>query len=187
MNAITGKLNFHSETGTEGGYYTLQKAEDITYAVSKWGIFNHTKVYDPEDILRRGKVMSSYNKDGTAFKSSGPGDISMLDILWDDQEQDMARPSNTVLVEQWGYEGLVHLKNGDTLTIFEKGIGSVALWSGIVELVEQDPYAEGSFAPSGMACHHVPQNTAPVDAEQWTRWFFEDRWASLVQITQTHS
>lgn len=181
MDVISGKLNFHSETGTEGGYYTLQNAEDITYAVSKWGIFSHSWVYDPEDVLRRGRVHESYKKDGTPFKSSGPGEISRLDIVWDDKKTDMARPSNTVLVEQWGYDGLIYLRNGDKLKIFEKGIGSTALWEGVVELVEQDPYAKGSFAPSNMACHHIPQNTTPASPEQWTQWFFEDRWATLEQ------
>lgn len=184
MDTTSGKLEFHSETGTEGGYYTLQNAEHITYEVSNWGIFNNGHVYDPDDVFRRGRVRGSYKRDGTPFESSKPGDISLLDITWEDEKTDTARPSNTVLIEQWGYDGLLMLNNGDNLNIFEKGIGSTALWEGTVELIEQNPYAKGSFAPSNMASHHIPQNTGPVSPEQWTQWFFERRWATLKRKTE---
>ncbi len=175
----TGKLDFHSETGTEGGYFALQDSAHITYQQPNYGVFKGHSVYDPQDIFRRGKVDSSYREDGTAFEVGRIGDVSFLDILWNDGVTDIARASNTVLEERWGYKGLVLIGNGDRLTVFEKGIGSLALWSGEVLLEEQDPYEAGSFAPHGMACHHRPLNTAPADADEWSSWFFESRWATL--------
>lgn len=175
----TGKLSFHSETGTEGGYYALQDSENIAYAVPKWGVFTHEDVYEPEDEFKRGKVRSAYNRDGSKFQCARPGDVSYLDISWEDDTEDIARPSNTVHVEQWGYEGLVILKSADILTIFEKGVGSTALWGGLVQLERQDPYAEGSYAPFGMASHLKPLGVDPVTPDEWTSWFFQGQWASL--------
>lgn len=175
----TGKLNFHSETGTEGGYYTVQNSEYITYEKPSWGVFAQTNVYDPSDTMRQGKVSHSYRADGTPFTSAKPGETSLLDINWDDGETDMARNSSTVYTESWSYDGLIYINNQDRLKVFSKGIGSLILWDGIVYLEEQDPYLEGSYAPFGLACHHKPLNTDPVTADEWSKWFMESNWAYL--------
>lgn len=175
----TGKLHFYSETGTEGGYYALQDSEHITHVIPEFGVFNHRTVYDPEDVFRGGKVTGSYRKDGSDFISSRPGDVSYLNIVWDDGDEDFARLSNTVRVERWNREGTIILRDRDMLTIFQEGLGSLAMWAGIIELEEQDPYAEGSYAPGGIASHYRPMALGLVTPDEWTSWFFDERWAML--------
>lgn len=174
-----GKLSFHSETGTEGGYYALQDSEHIAYITPEFGVFAHRTVYDPEDMFRTGIVRGSCRDDGSEFKSAKRGDIAYLDIDWDDQTNDVARPSDTVHIEGWSYEGLVILKNDDRLTVFQRGIGGIALWEGVVHLEAQDPYASDSYAPFGMASHSRPKETDPETEDTWSSWFFQEHWAKL--------
>lgn len=176
---IIGKLHLYSETGTEGGYYAMQNSEKIHYSKPEWGIFKGRTVYDPDDVFRSGKVISSCKRDGSTFNESRPGDVSYLDIEWCDLLQESGRRSDTVFVETWDYEGRVVLKNKDRLTICQSGIGSLALWSGVVELEEQDPYAEASYAPFGLAVHHRPLTLGGITEDEWTECFFKKNWAIL--------
>lgn len=176
---ITGKLNFHSETGTEGGYYAIQNSDHISHIVPEFGVFEGHTVYDPQDLMRSGKVIEALRDDGTPFTSAPLGEVALLDIQWNDNVEEIARPSNTVRIERWSYEGLEYLEDGDKLTIFAQGIGSVALWKGTVSLLPQDSYGEDSYAPFGFACHHRPLNTEPVTEDEWSEWFFEQRFATL--------
>lgn len=176
---ITGRLNFHSETGTEGGYYTVQDSNYISHIAPDFGVFRGETIFDPNDLMRTGKVIESWRQDGTPFQSAQKGDIAFLDIDWDDKEHDIAVPSCNVRVERWSYDGLTYLNDGDRLTIFTRGVGSAALWCGVVELLEQDPYGNDSYTPFGLACHHKPLNTKPVTNDQWSQWFLEGRFATL--------
>ena len=176
-----GKLHFYSETGTEGGHYALQDSRYIQHVAPEWGVFGGQTVYDPKDVSRSGKVKASYREDGSEFTSSKPGEVSYLTVDWEDNNQDKARPSDTICVEQWDYDGLILLREDDRLTIFERGIGSVALWSGVVKLEPQDPYAPESYAPGSMACHSRPYDLGSVGADAWSAWFFERRWATVVR------
>lgn len=178
-----GKLFFYSETGTEGGYYAIQGSDSISYTTPDGAVFKHRRVYDPEDPMRRGLVVGSYTNDGAECKLSRPGDISLLDIDWDDGSKDLMRPSDTIFIEQWGYEGATIVKNHDRLTVFQRGIGSVALWRGEVFLERQDPYAEGSYAPFGFAAHYKPK-IPDIPADVWSAWFIRESHWALLERTQ---
>ena len=178
MSEIIGKLDFHSETGTEGGYFALQNSEFIEHVLPDFGVFTGSKVYDPEDLFRKGKVLKSYRDDGSDFRSARKGDVSNLDIEWDDQILDMARKSDSVLVERWSYEGLEYINDGDKLIVLSKGIGSSAIWAGTVEIERQDPYHEDSYSAFGLASHYRPM-LKNVDADTWAGWFFDEKYAIL--------
>jgi len=182
----TGKLDFFSETGTEGGYYCLQRGEYIEYTPSPHGVFTNQMVYDPENIFREGRVLSAYNKDGSRFSRGESGAVSYLDIEWCDENRDIARASDSVLVEQWGYEGSYKIQNKDSITIYSKGIGSAVLWEGVVLLEPQDSYSENSYSAKGMGVHHEPvMLDCKEDKDSWTQFFFEKKWAQVVLTKRT--
>lgn len=60
---VYGRLHFHSETGTEGGYWALQDNEHINIERSEWGLFARTRVWTP-DHSRQGTVLTSFHQDG---------------------------------------------------------------------------------------------------------------------------
>lgn len=53
---INGVLHFHSETGTEGGYWAFQDERFITYVAPTYGIWGNQAVWDSSRPKRKGKT-----------------------------------------------------------------------------------------------------------------------------------
>lgn len=170
-----GVLNFHSETGTEGGYWTLQDENFITYEQSDWGLFAHHKVADPADIARRGIVKVSRYKDGTVANSLKPGVVVDLEIEWADGTTDI-RSSDNILSERWSYDGLIFLNNQDNLTVYDKIDPAKVVWQGLVKLVDHDEAKVGPTLRHPFRLHHDQMG---VDQNQWANWFFKEYPARL--------
>jgi hypothetical protein len=179
MSIVTGRLFLHSDMGTDGSYFVMQRSEHISYEKDEYGVTNNTNVYEPNELSRAGRVVAAKRPDGRDFTSRGAGDVTLLDIVWKDGEAETARRSDTVVVERWTWDGLFYLKSGDKLTIFEQSLGSIALWDGEVCLEKKEPYRSDDYWAEGETGNQKPCNTYPVTAVQWRQWFIEKRWASL--------
>lgn len=114
---IKGVTTFFSETGTEGGYWAVQDEKHIHPNTTR---FVCTKCHMYWDKNR--------SPDEPTFKGWCP--VGQHDFK-------LANPEN------WDYEGLHILKDGDHLTIFQKDEVLIR-WKGVVHL-EEMPFEFGIF------------------------------------------
>lgn len=185
---MTGVLVFHSETGTEGGYFAFQDEKFMSLpAPNLWRCprcgFLWNKDENPEDPP---KVSFTYWVDGNYFGFPEPHDdlplappdedpVESFNARWTKERNDAALPCYTeghAEFEQqyphgiWSYEGLHLLKNGDRLKVLAPD--GDALWEGEVQLQEVD-----SFGPDGgtlgMRVHH--KEAVGVGENVWAGWF----------------
>lgn len=258
---IQGVLTFHSETGTEGGYWALQDREHITHEACS-GTFSGAEVWDQARPERRGKTGDSevlkdgvwvplpdplqreadytlsslfrgegagdrdadarlteaydfriiyqdeawdekWGKgnwhyededrytavapDGTRYSSGGtpktepwrpygisPGDLTRSVVHWDDGEVE-ERPSDSLLVERWSYEGLNVLADEDHLTIYDKEDPEKVAWDGDIHLKRHKLFTESA---SGLWIH---ADQIGITRDKWSRFFFEAHPATLVK------
>lgn len=177
---IRGTLTLRSETGTEGGYWAIQDGRFISYVIPDNGLFQGQSVVDPQDRVRTGKVASAMNEDGTRYTSMISGAKTVIDLVveWDDGEQDL-RKSDTVLTPQWSYDGLVMLRSGDELTVYEKLMPERIAWHGLVELVRHD---EDTIGPTLMHPFRLHHDQAGVDQNEWAGWFLHEYPAKLNRL-----
>ncbi|MEA3379234.1 MAG: hypothetical protein U9Q69_06415 [Nanoarchaeota archaeon] len=56
---LEGVLFFHSETGTEGGYWAFQDKRFITKTLPSFGVFANLNVWDLKDTERKGKAQNN--------------------------------------------------------------------------------------------------------------------------------
>jgi hypothetical protein len=254
-----GRLTFHSETGTEGGYWAFQDEQFITLEPPKWGVFAERAVFDPENPVRTGvmandvhvlhdgvwlplpdpiqtdpdyyisslfngehkgdreadaRLMERYGftmkyaadrmneavgegnwtleepttavaNDGKRYHYGGtphaerpygvrPGEITRGTVIWEDGEEDV-RTSAELLVEQWSYEGLHYLKDGDYLRIFDREDPSQVVWEGTIRLRQHEPFAESAFG------YWIHADHEGVPREEWAKFFLGDTYSGELE------
>lgn len=103
---MRGVLHFHSETGTEGGYWAFQDERHITpnltrFSCKKCGAY-WDKGHDPVGPTAETHPEGESCGWGEPYCAPGAHDFQL------------------VSPEDWSYEGLHVLENGDKLTIFDK-------------------------------------------------------------------
>ncbi len=154
---ISGVLAFHSETGTEGGYWAFQDQQFITenttvFVCTKCGLY-----WDSGDESRKDLPWQTIPPlEGHKFCAPGTHTFEL---------------SPPVL---WSYEGLHILKDGDVLTIYDKEQTDKVVWQGIVQLINypcQTEYVRGMWI-------HADQ--VGVDRETWATWFLREYPGKLV-------
>src|ERR1044072_3781086 len=64
MTEIAGKLDFFTETGSEGGYWTFYDTSKETYVTPAYGLFSGHEVWDASDPSRRGQTTDARHEDG---------------------------------------------------------------------------------------------------------------------------
>lgn len=121
---IEGICAFHSETGTEGGYWAFQDSRCIEKNVGygwckKCGKWLRNQTTDTDIV---GDIPGGC-KDGAHEEEIG---------------------------DSWSYEGLYILKDGDRLTIYSKDDPNEIVWSGTIKLRKYPPFTEDAF---GMWIH----------------------------------
>jgi hypothetical protein len=124
---VTGRLEFHSETGTEGGY---------------WAVF------DTRFSHRQGEPCFTGARNCWAYHPANPSG------------------------EHAGYEGLLVLRNGDELTIYEPD-GEAVEWAGVIDLIQHPLFTEDA---NGMWIHADQRGVA---RSRWAEWFFDERPCAL--------
>lgn len=71
---MTGVCYFHSETGTEGGFWAFQDAQHIDPSSGKWS-------YDGLHILRNGDRLQIYSKESGMLVWSGVIDLKEYPVF----------------------------------------------------------------------------------------------------------
>lgn len=101
------------------------------------------------------------------------GELTRNTVLWDDGVEE-ERPSDSLLIERWSYEGLKVLANGDHLTIYDK-IYHAPVWSGEIKLKQHKLFTESA---SGLWIHADQEG---ITRESWAQFFFDQLPATLVR------
>lgn len=116
-NALEGVCAFHSETGTEGGYWAFQDSRYIEKNVGYgW-------------CKKCGKSLRNQNNDKQLrLPNECPNGA---------HEEEIG--------DSWSYEGLYILKDGDRLEIYSKDDPNKTVWSGIIKLRQYPPFTEDAF------------------------------------------
>jgi len=113
---MKGVLTFHSETGTEGGYWAFQDEKYIKQ--------NHHFGY-----CKKCGIYFGYMK-------SHPDNLSVKQSICEHEEY---------VGESWDYAGLHILRNGDNLKIFSKENPKEIIWEGEINLKEFDLFTEDAL------------------------------------------
>lgn len=101
------------------------------------------------------------------------GELTVALVVWEGEEKGEFVRSDDLLTEQWDYEGLHVLKNGDRLKIFDPK-GRVE-FEGIVDLRQPKLFTE---SVSGMWMNQGPQDG--FFAEDWAKPFLEGWQGELI-------
>lgn len=197
---MKGILIFHSETGTEGGYWAFQDAEFMnlpapdqhrcTRCSRVWDRGRDSEPPPPAFTYYRGPrsengvnyhagyyTADSYDPDG----DYGPRE---WDAEFHQRHNEASRQCAEGGHQGWehlypdgmsSYEGLHILKSGDHLKVLGKE--DETLFDGVLEIPPyQDPYAEGSYAAGGFLTAH---SRPPVGTEE--SWWFDELQAILTR------
>lgn len=99
------------------------------------------------------------------------------------------RPSD----QAWAYEDLIHLENGDHLTIYDKeifekssGQERVIVWEGTIDFELTSHQESNGLGYTGQAilglwCHGLQKTRCP---EQWALYFFRNYPATLKRVVK---
>ena len=154
-NSLEGKLFFHSETGTEGGYWAFQDSRFISQNTTRYSCRKCNLYWDKkEDLL--------------------PPELKSKDILPNCCSPD-DHQFKPVCEENWSYEGLYILEDGDKLTIYHP-YNNKEVWSGIIALKQHPLFTEDA---SGLWIH---ADQIGMGRKTWAEYFFREYRAKLVPI-----
>jgi hypothetical protein len=79
--------------------------------------------------------------------------------------------------EEWSYNGLHILENGDRLTVFNKNNPAKILWRGEIKLIPHKPFKKNAF---GFWIHADQLGFEGRRRKKWARWFMENYPAKLI-------
>jgi len=142
---LGGRTSFHSETGTEGGYWAFQDGAWIKPNTTRFYCFKCNMYWDKSRDNKEPTFSGNYCQPG---------------------EHDFQLISK----EDWDYEGLHLLEDGDELSVFDKG---TTLWSGVIKLRQFPLFTENVF---GFWIH---SEQIDVDREWWAELFMTPHEATL--------
>lgn len=152
---IEGHLEFHSETGTEGGYWAFFDPR-----------FEHGPEVDcgaPDCPLKMHEILDEHGNGTDRYGASGTGERVFGD-------------------RHASYDGLITLQDGDRLEIRHLETGDV-VYVGPVKLQQQDPYGDHSRDLCGLAIHSVPELPPSITLEEWGDWFLQ-RWPATLTTSR---
>lgn len=152
---LKGVLHFHTETGTEGGHWSFYDGEFITpnttrFTCKKCGLYWDKARETEADVLQKAQTS---NIPGLAY--CGEHDFQL------------------VSKDNWCYEGLHILGNGDHLKIFSKEKTEGVIWEGEINLKQHELFTEHA---GGLWIH---SDQIGIDRDTWSSWFFEGLPAEL--------
>ncbi|MFA6603700.1 MAG: hypothetical protein WCT10_02540 [Patescibacteria group bacterium] len=162
---LRGVLHLWTETGTEGGYWSFQDERFITPNTTRfscrkcgacWDKTSHPAVPPVDDPASGHRTLF-----GDSYCAPGAHDFQLT------------------CAEDWSYEGLHVLKDGDKLVIFDKTDPSRVLWSGTISLRQYPLFTEDA---SGYWIHATQKG---IDRQQWAGWFLREYPAELTPAPDT--
>lgn len=108
--------------------------------------------------------MTEYQGIGEFFSETGT-EGGFFALLKDTTEQD----------EEWSYDDLIILKDGDELIVWDKVATTQKLWKGTISLEYESHMETNSYGFTGQAifnlwCHGLQRTE---DQEQWAKYFIK--------------
>jgi hypothetical protein len=157
---LKGVCCFHSETGTEGGYWAFQDSRFITKNV-------------PRPYCRKcGKYLDPQKYENLEITRVLPLTQEVLDGKEPSECPDGQHERE--IGDSWSEDGLHILKNGDRLTIFSPENSSQIVWSGTISLRQYPPFTKDVF---GFWIHADQKG---VKRKTWAAYFFKKHPAELI-------
>lgn len=194
---LRGVTHFHSETGTEGGYWAVQDERYTGLPSSMRRCPRCGRVWDPERQPTAPAATFTYWVEGEgrgnyqgfdspqelaeAPPTDEPGSFN---AVWTHERNEAARVCWAEGHEEWellhpegmwSYEGLHVLEDGDQLTIYSRDAPEEIVWEGEIALEAHPLFTEEA---GGMWIHADQRG---VSRDQWAKWFFEEHPARLVR------
>ena len=156
---LKGVCCLHLETGTEGAYWAFQDEKFIKKNVIKPWCKKCGKYLKTQDSnIKVERVLP------VADALSGKKPTDCPD---GEHEQETG--------EEWSYEGLHVLKNGDKLKIFSQSDPQLVVWSGTISLIHYPCFTEDAL---GVWIHDDQQG---IQRETWAEYFFKEYPAELIK------
>lgn len=204
MTEYQGVTTFHSETGTEGGYWAFQDEKFMGLENASKVCTRCGRVWDPERDSEPPKVSFTYwvDREGQVSPQGHPyssgycgfdepqdlpldrnGDNDSWDARWQAERNAIALACyeeghlgwRPMYPEgMWSYEGLHILKDGDHLTVYDKDDRLKVVWEGEVKLNQHGLFTEDA---GGLWIH---ADQSGIDRMEWAALFMDEHPAKLV-------
>ncbi len=164
-----GVCELFSETGTEGGYWAFQDSKFIKKVDRKSATqFSCAKCYCA--YVKRNGLNIRISRIIPLDKALQPGFKTPKSCRGDQHD------FQPISEEEWSYDGLHVLKDGDWLTIYDKEKPGQIVWEGVISLKPRKTIHE--FV-RGWRVHSIPLN---ADKEKWLTYFLKNYPAKLIQL-----
>ena len=161
---IRGILHLWSETGTEGGHWALQDERFITKNTTRFSCKRCGAYWDkgtqPDGPAVDDLTGEKKNLLGGSYCAPGTHDFQLI------------------CPEDWSYEGLHVLKDGDKLTIYSKDDPSAVVWSGKIRLRQYPLFTNSA---RGLWIH---ADQVGIPRKKWAEWFFKGYPAKLLPASK---
>ena len=181
MVKLEGLCFFHSETGTEGGYWAFQDNRFITKNTRHFNCIKCYKYWDKElypdgPPKELDQTKSVYITKIIPFNdlTSDKVVLNLLDLATPPECPYDEHDFQPVSEHNWSYDGLHILEDGDWLIIYSKTEPKSILWSGIIKLKQHELFSKTVF---NMWIHTDQEG---VDRATWALWFMETNPATLI-------
>lgn len=162
---LKGVCCFHSETGTEGGYWAFQDGQFITKNV-------------PRPYCKKcGKYLDSQQYENLKVTKVLP--VTEEVIEGKEPPECPEGQHEREVGDSWSYEGMHILENGDQLTIFSLDNPTHVVWSGTISLRQHPLFTEAAFGP------WIHANQEGIDREVWATYFLKEYPAELTPIRKS--
>lgn len=168
---LKGVCCFHSETGTEGGFWAFQDERFINF--TNHHAFVCAKCHRYWDKSRNENEPVPISADD-AEKNDELKKWREKQCAPGTHEWQLAFPNG-----QWSYEGMHILKDGDSLKIFSKTNPQEIAWQGIISLIHFRPFKEDAFG------YWIHADQIGVERETWATYFLEEWPAELIPSSES--
>ena len=157
---LKGICHFHSETGTEGGYWAFQDDQYI--------IKNVLRPY----CKKCGKYLEPQQHEALEVIKTLPLTQEVLDGK--EPPECSEGQHERGIGDSWSYEGLHILRDGDQLTIFSRDKPETVVWSGTIKLHNHPLFTEDVFGI------FIRADQEGMNRETWAKWFLDEHPAELI-------
>ena len=176
LGKLDGFCLLHPETETEGGHWAFQDSRFITKNTTHYGCTKCYKYWNKEEHPN-GPPEELNSAEPAIITRVIP--INKIGDLISNPTLPVDCPPNEhdfqlISPENWSYDGLHRLKDGDWLIVYSKTEPKNVLWSGIIKLIPSTPSTGTIFKM------FTPPEQEGVERKTWARWFIKSHPATLI-------
>ena len=166
---LEGVLTFHTETGTEGGYWAFMDSKFMTENKTSYVCKKCYNFWNKEQEPGGPKPLEPLIKKGENYDLLME-ELANLPVCPPNEHEFELYPKNF-----YSYEGLHILGNGDHLTIYDPNERDKVIWSGEINLQQYDLFTEVADI------YWIHADQIGIERETWAEYFFKEYPARLVK------